>query len=119
MQLFADKNAKPVAFHKAFHIPMHWQAAVKKQLDNDVPLGTPTEWCSRMVVVAKKDPTKPRRTVDFQNLNKVCARQTHAGKSPFHRPCQCLLIPGRRVLMPRMDTTASLSTRMTSPSLPL
>ena len=93
MQLFADKNAKPVAFHKAFPIPLHWQAAVKKQLDNDVkmgvlakvPLGTPTEWCSRMVVIAKKDPSKPRRTVDFQNLNKVCARQTHAGKSPFHQ----------------------------------
>ena len=72
---------------------MHWQAAVKKQLDNDVkmgvlakvPLGMPTEWCSRMVVIAKKDPTKPRRTVDFQNLNKVCARQTHPGKSPFHQ----------------------------------
>ena len=38
-----------------------------------------------MVVVAKKDPTKPRRTVDFKHLNKVCARQTHAGKSPFHQ----------------------------------
>ena len=93
MQLFADKKAKPVAFHKPFPIPLHWQEKVKRQLDNDVkmgvlakvPVGTPTEWCSRMVVVAKKDPTKPRRTVDFQNLNKVCARQTHAGKSPFHQ----------------------------------
>ena len=33
-----------------------------------------------MVVVAKKDPTKPRRTVDFKYLNKVFTRQTHAGK---------------------------------------
>ena len=93
MKLFADKNAKPVAFHKPFPIPLHWQEAVKQQLDNDVkmgvlakvPIGTPTEWCSRMVVLAKKDPTKPRRTVDFQHLNKICARQTHAGKSPFHQ----------------------------------
>ena len=93
MRLFADKDAKPVAFHKPFPIPLHWQESVKMQLDNDVrmgvlgkvPVGTPTEWCSRMVVVAKKDPTKPRRTVDFQHLNNVCARQTHAGKSPFHQ----------------------------------
>ena len=56
MKLFADREAKPVAFHKPFAIPLHWQAAVKQQLDNDVkmgvlgkvPLGTPTEWCSRM-----------------------------------------------------------------------
>ena len=63
MQQFADKKAKPVAFHKPFPIPLHWQEKVKRQLDNDVkmgvlakgPVGTPTEWCSRMVVVAKKD----------------------------------------------------------------
>ena len=36
MKLFADKNAKPVAFHKPFPIPLHWQEAVKQQLDNDV-----------------------------------------------------------------------------------
>ena len=42
-----------------------------------VTLGTPTKWCSRIVVVAKKDPTKPRRTVDFKHLKKVCTRQTH------------------------------------------
>ena len=79
MQLFADKNAKPVAFHKAFPIPLHWQAAVKKQLDNDVkmgvlakvPLGTPTEWCSRMVVIAKKDPSKPRRTVNKKSTSRT------------------------------------------------
>ena len=39
MKLFADKNAKPVAFHKPFPIPLHWQEAVKQQLDNDVKMG--------------------------------------------------------------------------------
>ena len=92
MQLFEDKKAKPVAFHKPFPILLHWQEKVKRQLDNDVkmgvlakvPVGKPLEWCSRMMVVTKKDPTKPRRTVDFKHLNKVCTRQTHAGTWPFH-----------------------------------
>ena len=93
MRLHVDKNAKPVAFHKPYPIPLHFQKAVKEQLDNDVKMGVlgkvevgeKTEWCSRMIVLPKKDPTKPRRVVDFQHLNNVCARQTHVGKSPFHQ----------------------------------
>ena len=120
MRLFADAEAKPVAYHKPFPIPLHWQEAVKQQLDNDVkmgvlgkvPLGTPTEWCSRMVVVAKKDPTKPRRTVVFQNLNKICARQTHDSHST--RQCLFLQTPGKPVLMPKTAITASRCMRMTS-----
>ena len=64
---------------------------VKSQLDADValgiiepvPQGTPTTWCSRMIVVPKKDGT-PRRTVDLQNLNKVTHRETHHTPSPFN-----------------------------------
>ena len=93
MRLFVDKDAKPVAFHKPYPVPLHWQEAVKKQLDNDVkmgvlgkvPPGVEAEWVSRMVVMGKKDPTKPRRCVDFKHLNKVSCRQTHAGKSPFQQ----------------------------------
>ena len=67
MQLFAEENAEPGPFHKAFPIPMHWKQKVKEQLDNDVkmgvlakvPLGTTTKWCSRMVVVAKKERRTP------------------------------------------------------------
>ena len=36
-----------------------------------------------MVVCAKKD-GKPRRTVDFQALNKYATRETHHTPSPFH-----------------------------------
>ena len=58
-------------------------------MDNDVALGvlekvevdTPDTWCSRMVVVAKKD-GKPRRTVDLKAINKVSVRQTHSVTIP-------------------------------------
>ena len=90
MSLYVDENHKPVAFHKAYPVPVHWQEEVKRGLDNDVklgvlekvPVGEPTSWCSRMVVVAKKD-GKPRRTVDFQHLNKASVRQTNPVKAPF------------------------------------
>ncbi|MEL6802274.1 MAG: reverse transcriptase domain-containing protein, partial [Bacteroidota bacterium] len=36
-----------------------------------------------MVVVKKKD-GRPRRTVDFQQLNKQCLREPNHGTSPFH-----------------------------------
>ena len=45
-----------------------------------------TDWCARMHIV-EKVPGHPdkglRRTVDFQELNKVSARQTHHTPSPF------------------------------------
>jgi len=47
-----------------------------------VPTGQATEWCARMVVVAKKS-GKPRRTVDFQKLNQHCLRETHHTPAPF------------------------------------
>ena len=92
MSLHVDPNAKPVAFHKPYPVPVHWKDKVKAGLDNDVkmgvlekvPVGEPTRWCARMVVVAKKD-GNPRRTVDFQHLNKASVRQTHPIKSPFHQ----------------------------------
>ena len=97
MSLYVDSEAKPVAHHKAYPVPIHWQGEVKAGLDSDVkigvlekvPVGEPTDWCSRMVCVSKKD-GKPRRTVDFQALNKVSVRQTHSVKAPFH---QAMSIP--------------------------
>ena len=69
------ENYAPKAIHTPIPTPHHWRAQVKADLDRDVALGiiepvpqnTPTTWCSRMVIVAKKDGT-PRRTVDFQNF---------------------------------------------------
>ena len=57
---------------------------MKKQLKEDirkgilesVPVGEAMEWCTRMVVVARK-PGQPRRTVDYLKLNTTCRRKTH------------------------------------------
>ena len=73
------EGAKPHACHTPASVPKHWRAEVKQQLDEDVkrgvirpvPAGEATEWCARMVVVAKKS-GKQCRTVDFQKLNAWC-----------------------------------------------
>ena len=91
MKLMIDTNATPVAHHKAIPVPLHFRDQVKSDLDRDVclgvlepvPTGVPTTWCHRMVVCAKKDGT-PRRTIDFQALNKHASRETHHTSSPFH-----------------------------------
>ena len=91
MHLMVDQDAIPVAYHTPYPTPLHFQDQVKAGLDKDVrlgvlepvPSGTPTTWCHRMVVCAKKDGT-PRRTVDFQSLNKYARRETHHTQSPFH-----------------------------------
>ena len=90
-----QEDAIPKARHTPIPVPFHLKSAVKAGLDNDVkrgiitpvPMGTPTDWCSVMVVTAKKDGS-PRRTVDFQYLNSQCKRETHHTASPFHLACQ-------------------------------
>ena len=67
------REAVPYVCHTPASVPKHWEKEVKDQLDEDirrgvlqaVPAGEATEWCSRMVVVAKKS-GHPRRTVDYQ-----------------------------------------------------
>ena len=84
-------DAVPHAVHRPIPVPHHWKDKVKADLDRDVqlgiiepvPPGTPTIWCSRMVVVAKKDGS-PRRTVDLQKLNAATYRATHHTASPFN-----------------------------------
>ena len=91
MKLMIDSEAIPVAHHKANSVPLHFFDKVKEGLDKDVCLGvletvppnTATEWCHKMVVCAKEDYT-PRRTIDFQALNKYACRDTHHTQSPFH-----------------------------------
>ncbi|KAK3752546.1 hypothetical protein QZH41_003484, partial [Actinostola sp. cb2023] len=92
MRLMVDPDAEPVAHHTPVPVPLHWQADVKAGLDHDislgvlepVPVGEPVTWCHRMVVCAKKN-GKPRRTVDFQALNRHATRETHHTQSPFHQ----------------------------------
>ena len=71
-------------------MPAHLAAKVKEGLDKDVRTGVltkvgvnePTRWCSRMVVMGKKN-SKVRRTVGFKALNREAPRQTHATEAPF------------------------------------
>ena len=100
---FPKLSTPPAQIHlrEGFQIPKpaytpapvaeHWAARVKEALDKDVesgillrvPLNEPTVWCARMVVVRKKDGS-PRRTVDYQSLNKQCVREPIYSASPFH-----------------------------------
>ena len=92
MRIMIDNDAKPVAHHTPVPVPLHWQDEVKAGLDQDVllgviepvPIGEPVTWCHRMVICAKKN-GKPRRTVDFQQLNKHATRETHHTQSPFQQ----------------------------------
>ena len=84
------ENAIPYSANSPIPIPHHWKEKVKQQLDKDVelgilhkaPLGEPTEWCMKMVTVPKKDGS-PRRTIDFQPINKFCKREVHHTPCPF------------------------------------
>ena len=90
MRLMIDPNAKPTAVHTPLPVPLHWMEEVKADMDRDVrlgvleavPIGKHVTWCHRMVVCAKKN-GKPRRTVDFQPLNRFAKRETHHTQSPF------------------------------------
>lgn len=83
-------DAIPHASHSPIPIPYHWKKEVKEQIDKDVemgilrpvPVGETTNWCMQMVTVAKKD-GGPRRTIDFQPINKHCKRETHHTPRPF------------------------------------
>ena len=89
------EGAKPRAKHSPIPVPFHMKKAVKEAIDDDVkrgilkqvPVGMPTQWCSTMVVTAKKD-GRPRRTIDYQHLNDQCLRETHHQGSPFHLAMQ-------------------------------
>ena len=92
LKVMIDPEATPFAYHSPIPVPLHWRADVKAGLDRDVllgviepvPVGEPVTWCHRMVVCAKKV-GKPRRTVDFQRLNKIATRETHHTQPPFHQ----------------------------------
>jgi len=52
-----------------------------------VPVGTPVDWCTAMVITPKKNGSI-RHTVDFQHLNRYCEREAHHCPSSFQLACQ-------------------------------
>ena len=90
LQLHMDISAPPAACHKVVPVPIHWRDRVRADIERDVRLGvlekvpdnTPVTWQSRMVITAKAN-GDPRRTIDYQPLNRHSSRQTFPVDSPF------------------------------------
>ena len=88
--IFKEEKYIPYAVHTPIRVPVHWKKQVKADIDRDVrlciiepvPGTTPTTWCARMVVTAKKN-GKPRRTVDLQHHKNATRRVTHFTPTPF------------------------------------
>ena len=92
MEINFKPDTTPHAVHCPIPIPHHWKKVLKADLDRDVslgiiepvPQGTPTTWCSCMVVAPKKDGF-PRRTVNLQKHNQATLRETHHILSNFNQ----------------------------------
>ena len=60
LRLMIDPTATPSVHHSPIPVPLHWQDAVKADLDRDVrlgvleqvPIGNPVTWCHQMVICA-------------------------------------------------------------------
>ena len=82
------QEAKLSAVHTPIPVPHHWKKKVKEDVTLGIikliSAGTPTIWCSRMVVTSKKDGSSSR-TVDLQKLNAAMVRETHHTPSPFNQ----------------------------------
>ena len=91
MDIKVKKDETPIAVYTPIPVAHHWKKQVKADIDRDVrlgiieqvPQGTQTTWCSRMVVTPKSNGS-PRRTVDLQRLNKATLRETHHTPTPFN-----------------------------------
>ena len=85
------RGCSPPKAYTPIPVPFHWKAQVKADLDRDVrlgiiepvPQGEISEWCSRMLITAKAN-GKPRRVVDFQELNDATLREIHHTPSPIN-----------------------------------
>ena len=100
-QLLPEMTGQPLKIHivsdfipKAIstnsQIPKLWKNEVKETLNRNTrlgvlgktPVGVPSFWVHRMVVVAKTD-SRHRIFLDLSPLNKCCVRETHRIKRPF------------------------------------
>ena len=83
--------AKPVVSLKPGFIPLYQYDRVIADLKRDIdmgvlerpPINEPVSWCHKMVISTKHD-GDPRRTIDMSPLNRVCKREPHGSKTPFH-----------------------------------
>ena len=91
LRIHVDTEAKPRTCHTPATVPVHWEKSAYEGLLRDealgvierVPYGEPVTWCHRAVFTRKPTGIEPRRTVDLQQLNKVCKRETYPQESPF------------------------------------
>ena len=117
------KGSTSKAKHDPITVPYHYKKKVKKNLQENVkrgivtpvPIGTPTNWCSTMVIITKKN-EKPRRTVDYQHLNSQCKRESQHTSSPFQLSLQ---VPPntKKVILDAMDGYHSIPLDEESQSL--
>ena len=88
-----DDNAKPFAIHAPRRIPIPLISKVKQQLDRLEASGIirkitdPTDWCSPLVVVPKKN-SDVRLCVDYTRLNQAVKRERHILPSVDHTLAQ-------------------------------
>ena len=92
VEIHLKDGAIPYKAQTAVSIPLNWQAGVREQLKSDEkglkvlerpPPDEDSEWCFREVYTAKAN-GEPRRTVNYQPLNKWVKRDAFATESPFH-----------------------------------
>merc|ERR1712079_727894 len=92
LELHVDPTVKPHVCHTPAPVLAHWEKQVKADLQRDVDLGVlekvgpnvPVTWCARMILQRKHN-GDPRRTIDFQPLNRACRRQTHHTAPPLQQ----------------------------------
>ena len=83
VQIHLKENAVPFHVHTARRIPVPLIPKVTKELERMEKAGVirkitePTEWCSPIVVVPKKDKEEVRLCVDLRQLNKNIKRERY------------------------------------------
>ena len=81
-RVYTARTPIPVAYHWKDDVDDELDGDVRKGILRKVGIGEKTGWCLQMIVVPKHD-GRPRRTVDFQPLNKFIDREIHYTPTPF------------------------------------